>query len=172
MPAPVLSHVQSGSSRRAQAREDATTQHDEQTMPPPPPPGAWSMTTGGPTRTLQVEATPQHLPQRSSFRPPATPQVASSGSSQHFILQTSSRTTSNTPAATSRTFPEPHLKSRSQIQRFIPSGTPHSVPGSHSAPSHAAAGITPSTPRRLASTTPGPGGQRAPFIPGTSAGFS
>lgn len=172
IPAPVLSHVQSGSSRRAQVREDATVQHGERTMPPPPPPGAWDTTTGGPARTPQVEATLQHIPQRPSFRPPATPQAASSSSSQRFILQTPSRTTSNTPTTTSRTFPEPHLKSQSQIQRFIPSSTPRSIQGSRSAASPRATGMTPSTPRRLASTTPGPSGQRAPFIHGTSAGYS
>ncbi|KAI1795905.1 hypothetical protein LXA43DRAFT_990016 [Ganoderma leucocontextum] len=170
MTAPVLSYIQSGSSRRAQVREDATVQYDQQTMPPPPLPGTWSTTTRAQTRTSRTEDTPKHLPQRPSFRPPATPQAASSSSSQRFIPQTPSRATNHTPAATPRT--GPHLKSQSQIQRFIPSGAPRPVPGSHSTASLATTGTTTSAPRPLAATTPGPGGQRAPFIPGTPASFS
>ena len=85
MSAPTLTHVQSGSTRHAQAREQAelAQEEDSQTMPPPPVPvnRVADLRFKKHSSTLQTDSsTTQPLSSRSSVIPPPTPQLSSSGS--------------------------------------------------------------------------------------------
>ena len=172
MAAPVLSHLQTGSSRRVHAREEAVS-ISQGAMPPPPLPGYWAPDSRAQLPAARVE-TPSQVPsRRPSFLPPPTPQ-ASSSSSRRFIPQTPSRAAGIAQAASPHTFgPGPHFGSQSQTQRFVPSGAQHpsaaapgSVSGTPAIPSARAEAI-----RSPSLSTSRAGGQRTPFVP-TGGGLS
>ncbi|TBU50745.1 hypothetical protein BD309DRAFT_7651 [Dichomitus squalens] len=172
MAPPVLSHLQSGSSRRVQAREEATVQYDQQAMPPPPPPGHWSSSTRAQIPAARLDNASRAPSRQPSFLPPPTPK-ASSSSNQRFIPTTPSRAASNAQPATPRMFlPGIQFGSQSHTQRFVPSGAQRpSVPGSGSG-NMATSGSTSQAFRSPSLTTSRSGGQRAPFVPGASGGLS
>lgn len=180
MAMPTLTHVQSGSARRAQVRNDENNENGTSAMPPPPLPASRleQRPSMGPRRMPQPVSGPRLLTERSSFIPPATPQMTSSGGSQRFLPQTPSKASGmGLPPKPAPFVPGPHYAQRpaGQTQRFIPmGGNVQRLPGMASMSSSgsiAGSASIPQTPTRAGSLAPSGtlGGQRIPlFLPDDS----
>ncbi|KAI0748093.1 hypothetical protein C8Q80DRAFT_715762 [Daedaleopsis nitida] len=177
MATPMLSHAQSGPSRRAQ--EERLTQ-TSRSMPPPPVPT--TRVADPRIAARQPPSTPLSLPSRPSFLPSVgVSQAPTSSGAQRFVPSTPSRTSAAPSAtATPRSFvPQVGSQSRTQQQRFLPiHGSNPSLrlppPGSAvpQSGSLATSGMVSQAPSRSPSMAgTGSGGQRTPFISGPSGGL-
>ncbi|KAI0831273.1 hypothetical protein BC628DRAFT_1353020 [Trametes gibbosa] len=186
MAMPTLTHVQSGSTRRAQIRDEGNNDQSAIAMPPPPLPASRleQRASMGP-RIRMPPPTPQPgsgsklLVERSSLLPPPTPQI-SFGGSQRFLPPASMK------APATALPPQPHViipgaqyamqAQATQTQRFLPTGGNVRLPGmvsmsgSGSAAGSASVPQTPTRARVLAPSSSSIGRQRMAFVPGDGTG--